>query len=49
VRIHLKKEELMEGHAAKGGKYISTYIYTGLTKGTFFLEYFYGRAFLKEN
>ncbi|MDA3942916.1 MAG: protease inhibitor I42 family protein, partial [Bacteroidetes bacterium] len=48
VTIHLRKEELMEGYGAKGGKYISTYEYTGLTRGTFLLEYSYGRPWLKE-
>ncbi len=48
VTIHLKKEELAEGFKPKGGKYISTYEYTGLTSGTFLLEYSYGRLGLKE-
>jgi hypothetical protein len=48
VTIHLRKEELMEGYGAKGGKYISTYVYTGLTRGAFLLEYYYGRPWLKE-
>jgi predicted secreted protein len=48
VTIHLRKEELMEGYGARGGKYISTYEYTGLTGGTFLIEYAYGRPWLKE-
>ena len=48
VTIQLSKEELMEGYGAIGGKYISTYEFTGLTRGTFLLEYFYGRPWLKE-
>jgi len=48
VTTYLRKEELMEGYGAKGGKYISTYVYTGLTSGTFLLEYSYGRPWLKE-
>jgi len=48
VTIHLKKEELAEGYKPIGGKYISSFEYTGLTNGTFLLEYFYGRPWLKE-
>lgn len=48
VKIRHSKEELMEGHFPIGGKYISTYTYTGLTNGTFLLGYSYGRPWLKE-
>ncbi len=48
VAIHLLKEELVEGDGPKGGRYISTYNYTGLANGTFLLEYVYGRPWLNE-
>jgi len=48
VTIYQKKEELAEGYKPKGGKYISSIEYTGLTNGTFLLEYAYGRPWLKE-
>lgn len=48
VKIQLQKEELKEGHGPKGGKYISTYKYTGLTSGTFLLEYSVDRPWLEE-
>jgi len=47
LTIQLKEEELVEGYKPKGGKYITTYKYTGLTHGTFLLEYSYGRPWLK--
>lgn len=48
VKIELVKKELMEGYQPIGGKYISIYAYTGLSTGTFMLEYYYGRPWLKE-
>ena len=48
LTIQLKKEELVEGYKPIGGKYISTYLYTGLRNGTFLLEYSYGRPWLRE-
>jgi predicted secreted protein len=48
VTIQQQKEELIEGYKPKGGKYITSYVYTGLTSGTFFLEYYFGRPWLKE-
>ena len=47
VSIQFQKQELMEGYLPIGGKYITTYKYTGLTHGTFLLEYSYGRPWLK--
>lgn len=47
VSIQFQKQELMEGYFPIGGKYITTYKYTGLTHGTFLLEYSYGRPWLK--
>jgi predicted secreted protein len=48
LTIQLKKRELVEGYKPKGGKYIYTYVFTGLRNGTFFLEYSFGRPWLKE-
>ena len=48
VSIQLSKEEVMAGNFPKGGKQISTYSYSGLTKGTYLLKYYYGRSWLKE-
>ncbi|KAF0201340.1 MAG: hypothetical protein FD170_2799 [Bacteroidetes bacterium] len=48
VAIQLKNIVLKEGHGPKGGKYIYTYEYTGLTTGTFLLEYAFGRPWLQE-
>ena len=47
VSIQFQKQELMEGYLPIGGKYITTYNYTGHTHGTFLLEYSYGRPWLK--
>ena len=48
VIIQLSKKEVMAGNFPEGGKWISTYTYSGLTKGTYLLEYYYGRSWLKE-
>ena len=48
VNVRLTKSEVMHGDLPKGGRWIYTYTYSGLSKGTFLLEYYYGRSWLKE-
>lgn len=48
ISIKLVSNVVMEGNGPIGGHYISTYKYTGLVKGTYLLEYFYRRPWLKE-
>jgi hypothetical protein len=48
IKIQLSNSEVITGNFSKGGKCINTYIYSGLTKGTYLLEYYYGRVWLKE-
>ena len=48
ISIQLICNEVMAGNGPVGGHYISTYKYTGLHKGTYLLEYFYRRPWLKE-
>ncbi|MCX6245251.1 MAG: protease inhibitor I42 family protein [Bacteroidetes bacterium] len=48
VKIQLSKKELMAGDFPKGGKWISTYTFSGLFKGRYLLEYYYGRSWLTE-
>jgi hypothetical protein len=48
VNVRLTKTEVMPGDFPKGGRWIYTYTYSGLIKGTFLLEYYYGRSWLKE-
>jgi predicted secreted protein len=48
LSIQFQKQELMEGYKPVGGKYITTYKYTGHTNGTFLIVYSYGRPWLKE-
>lgn len=38
----------MNGYGPKGGKYIYTYEYTGLIKGTYHFEYVFGRPWLNQ-
>jgi len=46
--VRLTKTEVMPGDFPKGGRWIYTYTYSGLIKGTYLLEYYYGRSWLKE-
>ena len=48
IIIKLLKKEVMTGYGAIGGKWVSTYTYCGLVKGTYQLEYYYGRSWIKE-
>ena len=48
IKIQLSKKEVMAGNFPKGGNWISTYTYSGLIKGTYQLEYYYGKSWLKE-
>ncbi|MCX6280919.1 MAG: protease inhibitor I42 family protein [Bacteroidetes bacterium] len=48
ISIQLVSDEVMAGNGPVGGHYISTYKYTGLATGSYLLEYFYRRPWLKE-
>ncbi|MEI6433467.1 MAG: hypothetical protein WCP32_01385 [Bacteroidota bacterium] len=48
VNVRLTKSEVMHGDFPKGGRWIYTYTFSGLSKGTFLLEYYYGRSLLNE-
>jgi predicted secreted protein len=48
ISIQLISDEVLAGNGPVGGHYVSTYKYTGLVKGTYLLEYFYRRPWLKE-
>ncbi len=48
IVISLLRSDLLEGDGPKGGRYISTYEYTGQCIGNYLLEYTYGRPWLKE-
>jgi predicted secreted protein len=48
VSIRLLRQEPVKGTSKAGGKYVTTYEYTGKSRGTLVLEYLYGRPGLHE-